>query len=168
MDIEVGARAVVLQGEPPVCREPLKEGEFVNIVAMKPASCGGLCLTVNRDGEATPHGAHSSGVVAVKGPLIAAMSASEMVARYFAVLQAWPLIRGDKPEFELLFDELGALEESITKTPSRSHADFVAKLQYAAHHSGDDICDWMPAFLDTLGGDYSRMIEFVEGVGEAA
>lgn len=62
VDIQIGDKVRVLRDGAAVGRDPLKEGEVVMVVARKPAKCGGLALTVCRDGETAQHSAHSANV----------------------------------------------------------------------------------------------------------
>lgn len=154
MAVEIGARVLVLGGEPPVCRDPLKEGEIVKVVATKPAKRGGLGLTVCRDDETARHFVHSSSVVILgESRPIAEMSAAEMVERYF---DFYRLRRYDFPEYKALLRDWFAVFELLPKTPSKTEEDFNAKLRFAIDR-GWGFCEYLPDLLSTLSADYVQM-----------
>lgn len=162
MDIEIGDRVCILDGEPPACRDPLKAGEVVTIIETAPASCGGLGLTVYREGETTRrfHFAHSNGVVVLgKGTAIADMSVTEMVERYFEIDRAIPAMCGNILELDALTDEIDAIFNALPNAPSRSYEDFTAKLRIAAHcaPNSDGTYPFLRSFLDTLGHDHDQL-----------
>jgi hypothetical protein len=136
MDIQIGDKVCVIQGEPPVCRDPLKTGEIVTVVETVPAACGGVGLTVYREGETTTrfHFAHSSGVVVLgKSRAIADMSVAEMIERHFEIERAIPAMCGNIPELDALSDETDAIFSALPNAPSHGDEDFDAKLRIAAH-----------------------------------
>ncbi len=167
MDIQAGDKVCVLDGEPPVCRDPLKTGEIVTVVETVPAACGGVGLTVYREGETTTrfHFAHSSGVVVLgKSRAIADMSVAEMIERHFEIERAIPAMCGNIPELDALSDETDAIFSALPNALSHSYEDFAAKLRIAAHcaPNEDGTYPFLRSFLDTLGRDHDQLGDRLE------